>query len=517
MKAKIYSILFAAASVFGCTSCDSLDLVPESSIADSGYWKDADQFNAFHTGISSYLRGQSYNFYIFGELRSNIFNGVPFGGEATQGVENVYNNTLSAVNSGVSNYGNFYDIINQINLMIAKAEETTLISEANKSYYLGEAYGLRAYLYFHLLRSYGDVILYTDYTSGTTLDLSNLTRKQDPAADVMAQIKSDIKASETAFGNNYAFTKGKNFWSLGATKMLKGEVYLWSGKQMGGGTSDYESALQALQEVKNCPNIALLDSYQSVFSFSNKKNNEVIYAIYNGENESAMFGGSWRGNFIPQQAYMNSGAYYTESGENVKTTSDSQLNGLVRAPLDMDLYDDLYLDNDPRKRINLRSVYKADAEGNIAYVGAYPYKYQGTMLTGGSERQWYDDYIIYRYADCLLLIAEAKALLEQDITEEINLIRKRAYGENYSDAVAYPNDKGDFYVGNKFVGSDEDPVEAVLKERLREMIFEGRRWYDIRLFNKTDKYSLATSSKLLWPINQGAITNNNALKQTSGY
>ena len=517
MKAKIYSILFAAASVFGCTSCDSLDLVPESSIADSGYWKDADQFSAFHTGISSYLRGQSYNFYIFGELRSNIFNGVPFGGEATQGVENVYNNTLSAVNSGVSNYGDFYNIINQINLMIAKAEETTLISEANKSYYLGEAYGLRAYLYFHLLRSYGDVILYTDYTSGTTLDLSNLTRTQDPAADVMAQIKSDIKASETAFGNNYAFTKGKNFWSLGATKMLKGEVYLWSGKQMGGGTSDYESALQALQEVKNCPNIALLDSYQSVFSFSNKKNNEVIYAIYNGENESAMFGGSWRGNFIPQQAYMNSGAYYTESGENVKSTSDSQLNGLVRAPLDMALYDDLYLDNDPRKRINLRSVYKADAEGNIAYVGAYPYKYQGTMLTGGSERQWYDDYIIYRYADCLLLIAEAKALLGQDIAEEINAVRKRAYGENYSDAVAYPNDKGDFYADNKFVGSDEDPVEAVLKERLREMIFEGRRWYDIRLFNKTDKYSLATSSKLLWPINQSAITNNNALKQTSGY
>ena len=164
MKAKIYSILFAAASVFGYTSCDSLDLVPESSIVDSGYWQDADQFNAFHTGISSYLRDQSYSLYVLGELRSNIFNGVPFGGEATQGVENVYYNTLSAVNPGVSNYGNFYNIINQINLMIAKAEETTLITEANKNYYLGESYGLRAYLYFQLLRSYGDVILYTDYT-----------------------------------------------------------------------------------------------------------------------------------------------------------------------------------------------------------------------------------------------------------------------------------------------------------------------------------------------------------------
>ena len=200
----------------------------------------------------------------------------------------------------------------------------------------------------------------------------------------------------------------------------------------------------------------------------------------------------------------------------MKETSDSQLNGLVRAPLDLELYDDLYLDNDPRKRINLRSVYK-ETNGEIAYVGAYPYKYQGTMLAGGSERQWYDDFIVYRYADCLLLMAEAKALLGQDITEEINAVRKRAYGENYSDAVAYPNDKGDFYAGNKFVGGDEDPIEAVLKERLREMIFEGRRWYDIRLFNMTDKYSLATSSKLLWPIDQSTLTNNNQLKQTPGY
>lgn len=516
MKAKIYSILLAAASVFGYTSCDSLDLVPESSIADSGYWKDADQFNAFHTGISSYLRNYSYGLYVYGEMRSNIFNGIPFGGEATQGVENLYYNTLSAVNPGISNYGGFYYVINQINMLIAKAEETTLISDADKKYYLGEGYGLRAFLYFHLLRTYGDVILYTDYTSGTTLDLSNLNRTQDSAESVMAQIKSDIASSEAAFGSNYAFTKGKNFWSLGATKMLKGDVYLWSGKQMGGGTSDYQTALTALQEVKNCPNIALLESYKDVFSFSNKKNNEVIYSIYNGENEQAMFNGSWGGNFIPQQAYMNSGAYYTEDGENVKNTSDSQLNGLLRAPLDLELYDDLYLDNDPRKRINLRSVYK-ETEGEIAYVGAYPYKYQGTMLSGGSQRQWYDDFIIYRYADCLLMIAEAKVLLGEDITEEINAVRKRAYGDNYSDEVAYPNDKGDFYAGNKFVGSDEDPIEAVLKERLREMIFEGRRWYDIRLFNMTDKYSLATSSKLLWPIDQSTLTNNNQLKQTSGY
>lgn len=514
---KIYSILLAACSMVGISSCDSLDLVPESTISDSGYWQTNDQFNAFHTGIASCFRQYSWYYFAFGETRANIYGDTPFGGEATQGMEVLYNNTLTPTTAGIGNYGGLYYPINQINLMIAKAEENTSLSEADKSYYLGEAYGLRAYLYFHLLRSYGDAIVYTDYTSGNTLDLSNLARKQDPAAQVLVQIKSDITASETAFNGNYAFTKGKNYWSLGATKMLKGEVYLWSGKQMGGGASDYATAKTALQEVDNCPGIALQDAYGDVFKFSNKKNSEIIFAIYNGEGETGLLNGSWNGNFMPQQAYMNNGSRYNEDGEENSTTADAQINGLIRMPLKRAIYQKLYRDEDSRKRVNLRAVYNKDDDGALVYEAAYPYKYQGTMMAGDSKRSMYDDYPVYRYADCLLMLAEAKALLGEDIAEEINAVRKRAYGENYSEAVAYPNDKGDFYAGNEFAAGDEDPIEAVLKERLRELIFEGKRWYDIRLMDKAEKYSLATSNKLLWPIDESTKTNNSLLEQTPGY
>ncbi len=514
---KIYTLMIAALGLVGVSSCDSLDLVPESEIAASSYWQTKDQFAAFNNGVASYFRDQSWNYFAYGEARAGIYAGTPFGGEATQGFEHLYNNTLAATTPGISNYGKLYNPINQLNLLIAKTEESNVLSAAEKSYYLGAGYGLRAYLYFHLLRSYGDVVLYTIYTSGETLDLGNLNRGQDPAADIMAQIKSDIAASEAAFGTNYAFTKGKNFWSLGATKMLKGEVYLWSGKQMGGGDADYEIAKTALQEVDNCPGLALLDDYRSVFSFSNKKNDEIIFSIYFGEGEKDFLNGTWRLAMMPQQLYMNNGAYYTESGENVKNTADAEINGLIRMPLHADIYAKLYRDNDSRKRANLRAVYTKDAGGNLVYVAAYPYKYQGVTLPGASTRSWYDDFPVYRYADCLLLLAEAKALLGEDIADEINTIRRRAYGEHYSDAVAYPNDKGDFYTGNPFAAGDEDPLEAVLKERLRELIFEGKRWYDIRLLNATDKYSLAVTGKLLWPIDQSTLTNNNQLKQTPGY
>lgn len=517
MKRNIYKLMIAASGLLCLASCDSLDLEPESSIADSGYWKTADQFEAFNTGIASYFRAREYSYFFYGEVRCGIYGDSPFGGEATQGYERYYLNTIDDVNPGMSNYGGLYYPINQINLMLAKVNDTDVLTDAERNYYLGECYGLRAYLYFHLLRSYGGVIITTDYTSGSSLDLGNLNRTQDSAADVLAQIKSDISASEEAFGGDYSFTKGKYFWSLAATKMLKGEVYLWSGQQMGGGSSDFTTAKTALQEVSNS-GVSLIDDYESVFSCDNRVNKEVIYAIFNST-ESAeevnFLNGYWSSAWLPQSSYI--GGYYQEDGQKISDTENATWSGIIRMSLKRNTYDQIYLDNDPRKRINLMSVYEKDSDGSLVYAGVFPCKYKGLQKSGSSVRSNYDDYIVYRYADCLLLLAEAKALLGEDISSEINAVRKRAYGDSYSSAVAYPNDNGSFYTDNEHVGADTDVVEAVLKERLREMAFEGRRWYDIRLFNKAEKYSTASSSRLLWPIDQSTLTNNAGLVQTDGY
>ena len=50
-------------------------------------------------------------------------------------------------------------------------------------------------------------------------------------------------------------------------------------------------------------------------------------------------------------------------------------------------------------------------------------------------------------------------------------------------------------------------------------MFEGKRWYDLRLmgWEYVNKYSLAQEHRLLWPINESALTNNPALVQTPGY
>ena len=70
------------------------------------------------------------------------------------------------------------------------------------------------------------------------------------------------------------------------------------------------------------------------------------------------------------------------------------------------------------------------------------------MIAGSSTRSWLDDYPIYHYADCLLLLAEAKALLGKILQRKSMRCVNDAYGKKYFEAnkatVAYPNDKGDF-------------------------------------------------------------------------
>ena len=57
--------------------------------------------------------------------------------------------------------------------MIAKTTETQLFQEVSKNYYLGEAYGMRAFLYFICSVHGGDVILFRLYSGSTVIWLTS--------------------------------------------------------------------------------------------------------------------------------------------------------------------------------------------------------------------------------------------------------------------------------------------------------------------------------------------------------
>lgn len=520
---KIITYIMAGCMALSMNSC--LDMDPVSELTDSNYWKNKEQFSAFNIGLQGLFRQKGYLLIEWGEMRSNLYGGEPFSGESSSGYRDMYNNTLNASNPVITDFGGVYTTINQINLMIDKTNESTILSDTEKGKYLGNAYGMRAFFYLQLLKTYGKAVINTVHTEGGTLDLNNTARAESTGEEVMQQIKDDIKASEEAFAGDYRFNDSRNGWSLAATEMLKGDAYLWSGKQLGGGNSDFQTAKQAYEAVSNA-DVSLLPKYTDVFAFSNKENKEIIFAIYNGENETALWNGQYSNTLVMNQQNMGSYGLYDYDKDDYVWFDESDMakgSGIMRVSLNRSLYDGekfascLFRDGDTRFLGSLREVYNTSWK----YVGVVAHKFRGTMLTGGSNTSWLDDQPIYRYSDCLLGLAEAKILLNEDASTEINEVRKRAYGEEYFNAhpeVQYPNDTdADFYANNPFVGSDADPIEAILKERFREFLFEGKRWYDIRLMDKATKYSSAISTQLCWPIDENALGENSLLKQTPGY
>lgn len=506
MKKTIISIALVA-SLFSLGGCTSLDLQPTSTITDDQYWQTPDQFEAFMVGIHTRMREHSYNFFVLGETRSDVFGDLPFGGEAPQGMERLPYNTINKENPGLSNYGNFYENINQANMLIYRTSTTELVEENLKNFLLGQAYGIRAFYYFQLLRSWGDVVITTDPT--IMLDITNLAKAASPTAEVMKRIKDDIDASTKYFANDYTIKGNKSYWSKAATLMLKAEVYLWSSKQMGGGTADATIAKTALTDIqKNIPNLGLMDKFTDVFSYTQKGNKEIIFAFRNQLKEYDLMNGSYSGNLLPQISYLQT-YYDAATGEKFNVAKEN-LFGLMRLGIkkeNLDRYDD----KDSRKLATLKGAYNKLKDGSLDLVGLYPYKFQGTQDAGNS-RSIVDDYPIYRYADLLLLLAEAKAVLGEDPKTEINAVRQRAYGSNYDEkTVGYPNQ-----------AIDKDINKALLEERFKEFIVEGKRWYDLRRFGSkyVFEYTLAENGnekKLLWPIDTKTLTNNTALNQTPGY
>lgn len=508
MKKIIFFALASFSLSFIFVACSKkLDLAPESSISDANFWKTPQQIDAFVMGLHARFRSHTSSFQYLGEMRADIFGHDPgsssaFTGESSQGLERLWLNNLDMDAPGVSDFGGFYSNINQVNLLISKLNDPSVVANTNKDYYLGIAHGMRAFYYFQLYKSWGKVIIQTEPT--TSIDISNLAKAASSEQEVLDLIRQDIETSAGSFGTNYTFMNQKSFWSKPATLMLKAEVYLWTAHRTGG-AADATIAKNTLTEIRtNVPSLSLLPSFANVFVSTNKGNNEIIFAVRNRLDEAQL---PFAGTFFPQNGLI---ANFYDSVENRKfTVSTDNWGGILRAPTKIATFRK-FDDRDSRKWGSIQSAYERLPSGTYQLAGAFVKKFQGEQNAG--VRQYTNDFPIYRYADLLLLLAEAKMLLGESPAPEMNLVRARAYGANYNAAIhAFPNQ-----------AIDANQRESILQERFFEFIFEGKRWHDLRRMGDSYVFKYTTvpsteSYKMLWPIDRNTLTNNRSLQQNPGY
>ncbi len=501
---NIIGVLLLVLSISSCTK--KLDeVLPQDAISKDQALKDPNAARTLYHGVYGLFRSYNSTFFQLGEMRSDIWVDGLFTESVDGGLQDQYRHNISNLNVPFSNWASFYNLIYNFNNVLKIIPQTPL-SDAEKKAILAEVYGLRAYVYYTMLKTWGAVPLNTEPVE--TINNTAETYKRRTGTDtIMTQIKADIEQSLSLFGSaNTLSTAKRVYWSRIATLVLKGDVFIWSGTNMGGGNADLTTAKTALQEVRNLQgaSLDLQANYADIFDPTKKNNNkEIIFAI-NYELQQAQLGvfGSFQVNSI-QAATLSfaqaptptvSSVYPYVNGANRVGLNQSMINRLTTLPTDQ----------------RITNTFR------IMYSNATPFATRGILLTkyigttAGTSQIYNNDYPIYRYADVLLLLAEAKAKLGEDPSAEINAIRLRAYGAGYT---PYVN------------GSITANMNAILEEYLREFIGEGKRWWALRRAGDSYVYanlnpiyfSPTSTAKFLLPLSQSMLTADPLLTQTPGY
>lgn len=497
-------------------SCDSLELSPKDYYGTGQFWNNTAQVEGYMTGLHVNLRAKYQMFYLLGEARGGTSrSGTSFIGTSLDESSPIKTNTFSKHLTGITNWYGLYGNILNVNLLIEKVENgCEFLSKEDRGYLLGQAYGLRAFYYFYLYRTFGGVPIVEEANvmNGVT-DAEVLYKERSSAKETLDFIKADIIKSEQSFDGDELVKKEKGMWSLYATWMLKSEIYLWSAKvtteNQAPDANDVQVAKKALESIIG--KFSLLSEFSEVFNYENKGNEEIIFSVRFEDGEKT----NWMANFIYSGSLK--GQFFDKEGNELYDPLDAKGTGLLRHEYKWGLFAAMD-DADSRKDVTFLGCYDEDQ----APAGVVLKKFMG-MVNSNGNRSFCDDYVVYRYADVLLMMAEVQNLLGGDVATYINDIRQRAYGDQYDEEVhAYHNST---------FGANE---LAILKERDFEFVSEGKRWFDVVRLQGEDKKPLAFSAaanyddpgallkaneayKLLWPIDIETLNTDPKLKNNPGY
>lgn len=401
------------------TSCgDSFfDLEPASSVTIDKVYKTASDYNVAVIGCYAKLQSQ-VNFYTeCCEYRSdNLSLGAPTAG--TQDRYDIDHFTEKPSNGILSSYwANFNNNVYRCNLLLDQIDGANF-AENLKKQYKGEAMFIRALNYFNMYRIWGGVPA-TKHVVSAAEALKVARYSDEQMFDLIA---GDLKE---IVDNNYLpetySSADMGRATSGAAKALLGKVYLTFHK--------WTEAKDILSQLIG--KYQLVSPIAQVFDVDNKNNNEIIFAVhFNKEIEGE--GHSYWYNL-------------TNASDDTNQTS-SLLN--------------TFPTGDARKDL----ITYVQVEKNVRLMNKFYDTKSSTFKTVGNDQ------ILLRYADVLLMYAEALNEIQYDASEGslalkyLNAVRQRAGISNLT---------------VKQLPTQEKFRKGILVERQREFPYEGQRWFDL--------------------------------------
>lgn len=433
------------ASIAGCKK-DFLQIAPETFISSDNFFKSTGDFTQAVNATYAPLRNVYNSAYITGEMRSDnthyIYNNTNRGNLVREEIADFIDNPTA---EPVLNKWTFnYRIIAYANEVLARIDAAT-IDDAVKKNLKGQELFLRSLAYFDLVQYFGDVPLLLAPVAGSADEIINVRSAlpRSPKADVYAQIVKDALEAATLLPNKTVQEKGRA--TAGAARTLLGNVYIV--------LKQWPAAEAVLKEVTASAQYSLLPDYAAVFDPANKNNAESVFEVQYQQGNLGLQS-SFAYVFMPNLTNLSPITGFVFNNQSLGGWNIPSDNMIAA-----------YEAGDRRKAASIVDGYTL----NGAFV-AQPFirKYFHLPLPApnGSAPNTNENWPVYRYAEVLLLLAEA--LNEQGKTAEalplVNQLRDRAFGTGVSRITA---------------GAQGALRDLILKERRVELAFENKRWLDL--------------------------------------
>lgn len=419
-KYRIYRpITFAVLLMLALSSCqDWLSIAPENDLIKEKFWTKREDVDGALAATYNAFRGAALQSFILGEVRADM---VTFG-DLFGDYQKIAGSDINPTN-GAANWREYYKAINLANTLMFYNKQ---VFEKDKTFTKkmmdgvdAEALFIRSISYFYLVRLWKDVPLVLEPSIS---DTSNLFLPKSKENVVIDQIIEDLlKAKDMAYTTEFRNdTRNPRYFNGRANKYsimaLLADVYLWD--------QQYQKCSDYCDSISNST-LFSLEPYDTWFELYNPGNSKVesIFEIQFDDN---------------LEAQENPMYYNLISGGG---------------------------SNQMRPTVNLASKLTKEDLRSCGFFGPI-WKYAGITLTSPvfrSSSQRDANIIYYRYADVLLMKAEALTELNR-LSEANGLVREIAEraGTVHIEIIV-----------------KEDMRKAILDERAREFVIEGKRWFDI--------------------------------------
>ena len=394
--------------------------------------------------------------------------------------------------------------INRANTLIARIAGAQ-IDDAAKQNLVGQAKFLRAFFYFNLVRSFGEVPLYTEPV--TSAEQAEAPRSS--VEEVYAQIVDDLQSADESL-SPYQPPEEPGQATAGSARALLAKVYLQQ--------RNWQQAADMAEGVINMDVYGLFDDFADAFDQEDENGVEHIFSVQYLDNQGSS---TLAENHLPREFGPENTSL--PNGTRIRFALNRELNQLWS--YEMEYFEDM--PNSYRRWMSVRDrmpfyfevatralvtdTVDIEAPSGMKFYDVNPST--GTMRTGVN-------FPVLRYADVLLMYAEALNEVNGGPTaaayDAINQVRGRARAENAE--VEYDQDED---VLPDLEGLDQDAFrKAVLRERGLELSGEGhRRWdlirHDLLIERNADKG--AEPYQRLFPIPATEVSRNPNLEQNPGY